>query len=329
MQQSLESFLEESGFTDIRSELARFFDSPSSYQMALEKRLVNHLSRKGKEAFKTNQNQALELFNRVLSLDPKNEEVISLLGRISRRRRALQVAGLLATSAALAGIIIVASRIFGDADPAISQDEALDANATLDAAAGQIDAAPDATVHNPAAVFDAATTAAIEPRPDPIRVRPDRPRKDVADAAPPEPARTFRLLITPRGSEYRVDGGAWTKLTQPSASLSLPSGPHTLSFRNDTCCQSEERSIRADQPGGRLNVNLRFLPASITPVCNVPGVRVQINQKNARLGIAATIPIERITGTESVDLRFFTSERIDHRTITVSANQEIEEPCKL
>src|SRR4029079_11439332 len=79
---ALEAYLEESGIaTDkITSELARYFKAPGPYEQALKERLVDHLSRRGQQLLADGeQAPALDVFDRVLTIDPKNEKVLAIL----------------------------------------------------------------------------------------------------------------------------------------------------------------------------------------------------------------------------------------------------------
>ncbi|HEX5058555.1 MAG TPA: serine/threonine-protein kinase, partial [Kofleriaceae bacterium] len=76
---ALEAYLDESGLaTDkVTSELARYFKAPASYEQALKERLVDHLTRRGQELLGNGeQAPALDVFDRVLTIDPKNEKVL-------------------------------------------------------------------------------------------------------------------------------------------------------------------------------------------------------------------------------------------------------------
>src|SRR5690606_9563898 len=108
---ALEGYLEESGLPadKVTSELARYFKAPASYELALKERLVDHLTRLGQKLLAAGeQPPALDVFDRVLTIDPKNEKVLGILDGLNRRARLKQVGiGLLAVSAmALGGYTI-------------------------------------------------------------------------------------------------------------------------------------------------------------------------------------------------------------------------------
>src|SRR5688572_27614577 len=87
---ALEGYLEESGIpTDkVQAELGRYFQAPPAYELALEERLVDHLTRRGQELLANDQRAAaLDIFDRILTIDANNEKVISILDRINRQTR--------------------------------------------------------------------------------------------------------------------------------------------------------------------------------------------------------------------------------------------------
>jgi hypothetical protein len=273
-----------------REELERFFAAPAAYQMALQQRLVDYLCERGKRLLPTKRARALELFNRVLSIDEDNDEVLSYLRRAGRRQRQWKIALGLFAAVLLAVLAVVAKERFAEESLAGS----------LDA----MDAAPaivmDAEAPVVTAVFDAAAPPVAAPSVDaapPDAARPIRnghtPRRKRIDAgvAIPSPAkRSFLLKLSPRGSEYRIGDGPW-KTTQGSAvTIQVPAGEQQISARNSSCCQEASKRIAADAKGGPLSMNLQFLPAQITPVCKEANVRVQSSPCRPWSCLAASSP---------------------------------------
>ncbi|HWU90023.1 MAG TPA: serine/threonine-protein kinase, partial [Kofleriaceae bacterium] len=87
---ALESYLEESGLAHdkVAGELARYFEGPAAYERALEDRLVDHLTRRGQTLLDDDDRAgALDVFDRVLTIEPDNEKVIAILEGINRRAR--------------------------------------------------------------------------------------------------------------------------------------------------------------------------------------------------------------------------------------------------
>ncbi len=326
MQQALEEYLEGSGFTDSKQELERFFAAPAAYQMALEQRLVGYLCERAKELLPSNRAKALELFDRVLSIDTQNTEVMAYLSEAGARERRFKIAGVLLGLVLLAGLAVVAKNKFASAGAAadVPDTDAQVLTVNPDAA---LTVTSDARV-TAMAVQDASTIPDATAKPDARRNH--VPRKRRADAGPSTAimeGNRYTLVLTPRASEYRIGGGPWIKAAGTRLSIGLPSGVTKVSARNTSCCQEATATLPDDAKNGEIKMNLRFLPALVTPSCGEPGVKVKVNGKRARLGQGATIPVIRITGTEQVRVKFISAEKVDEQIVKVRAKEAKEVQC--
>lgn len=363
MTAALEKYLNGSGLTEHSAELGRFFASPRGYEMALRERLLHHLRTRGEELCEGQPVVALELFNRVLTIDPDNAEVMAIIEHMSRRGRWLRV-GVLCAGLVLLGVVAwqVMRGLGGSPDPAAPTA----ANATLDAGSP-----PDASLYSmlPDDVpgpspgpspgrspdretgqgADASVVALVGPDPahagdassaggDPgvaehfdarkkHAARPPRPRV-ARDAAPAAALaeRTFTLRATPRDSEFRVDQGPWRSIDE-HATFRVGPGAHTLEIRNDECCHPANRTIGADWPGGDIPmIRLVFLPARITPRCPNRNVVVQIDGRITQLDR----PFDIFTGTlgrQEVEVTFI-GERTDTHRVKVKFNDAKDVTCR-
>src|SRR4051812_12012058 len=87
---ALEGYLEETGIAadKIVGELGRFFAAPAAYEQALRDRLIDHLSRRGQQLLASDdRSAALDVFDRILTIDPSNAKVLDILAGINRRKR--------------------------------------------------------------------------------------------------------------------------------------------------------------------------------------------------------------------------------------------------
>lgn len=330
MQQDLDTYLEGSGLEHGREELERFFDAPAAYQMALEKRLVDHLCERARRLLAKDRNQALELYNRVLSIDEDNEDVLAQIRQLGNRQRNYRIGAVILGAAALAGLAIVAKGRFA-ADAAKDPDAGLPADAMVadgptreigDAGAVRHDATPtnfgllgDASV-SPIPAADARTTS----------VR--RKRIDAGVIPQPVSRRSFELRITPKNSEYRLGNGPWTATSGGLARIEVGPGEKQVSARNPSCCQETSTTIAADAVGGPITMNLSFLPGKLTPKCDIPGIRASINGKPVSLGREMTIVIDSPLGTEAVTVEFFSKDQVDSHRIRVGARKEEVVTCR-
>ncbi len=160
--------------------------------------------------------------------------------------------------------------------------------------------------------------------------RPDqRPALDPPDAGliavPETPAlvRTYHVNVSPRRFEYRVgEQGPFRQVANGRVRVELGPGAHKIEVRNPACCESERIAIGADDPGERdLAVTLGYLPATIKPTCDRPGVSVQIDGRSARLGHKHTILFESSLGQRSVPVIFFDRQATAQRIVQVQYNQ--------
>jgi serine/threonine-protein kinase len=97
----LQAHLAEAGLTDVREELRAFFADPEAYEAGLPARLSAGLVASARAALAAGKtSRAMELWNRVLSLDPAHPEVLAALRRLEGRHR-LRGAALVAGGLAL------------------------------------------------------------------------------------------------------------------------------------------------------------------------------------------------------------------------------------
>ena len=310
MLKALESHLIDSGLKDHGGELARFFNAPASYEMALRARLLDALTRRGRSLLADNRVAALEMFNRVLTLEPDNQEVLAEIEALSRRRRGLRMVVIAVAALGCIGLALAARTLLaGDNEDGASPDAANAADASpsdaADAMAADAPAPPDAS----------ATTVDSAP-PDAQRLirtvhsdarRAPRPRADAAVQVVPVAARAFTLVVYPPHSEYRLGGGPWTKISGTEIAFTAAAAERSVDVRNRACC-GEVRKPLGDQ-GGTIDVTLAWLPGQITARCDQPGVHVQIDGKAARLDSAIAIPIgNNTTGYRTLEVAFFTDD---------------------
>lgn len=345
---ALERYCEGSGLSEYTKELARFFEAPGSYEMALRERLLDTLSRRGRESLEDNRVAALELFNRVLTIDPDNEDVLREINRASKRQRNLRVAALLGGVVLLGGIAVGAKMmLFGDSDGKAEPSAAViepDAGAAMappdpiDAAvevaqADPIDAASPAVDDTPDAAVKIARNPRINKRPIKRPGNGKKPKKLPPDAgaAKTEPAkRTITLVVSPRNSEYKVPGRTWTKIAGRRVTVEIPEGISGLQVRNTICCQTTGVPIPVRGAIGTRRVNLRFLPGAVTPTCSKPDIGVRVNKRSGRVGKPTTIPI-RSLGREQVTVEFFhrkdPTKYFRSRTVRVRYKQDVSVSC--
>jgi serine/threonine-protein kinase len=345
---ALERYLETSGIKDCREELARYFDAPVSYELALRPRVLDALSRRGRELLAVDQVAALDLFNRALTIDPENRDILDQVEQLSRRRRGARLAvlfgGVLVLVLVAYGIKLLwlpggpptasgdpARRVPGagapspaPGAPALLPARTGDAPAQDPAPAGQRDPHPSPPL--PGDAPPARPDAGPDGRPgrEPVTAHPPQPAHEhhpppAVDAGVPQPPsmRRFVLNVSPLRSEYRVDDGSWHPIPSGRAAFEVGPGAHVVEVRNTACCESDQQSIAADASGGMLDFTLGYLPATITPKCSLPGVGVQIDGRSARLDGNHPIFLTGSLGQRTVVVTFFNDQATDEHVVQV------------
>lgn len=337
---ALERYLADCGLEQPAAELARFFQAPGAYEVALRARLVDHLIRRGKAQLGSRQpsahSAALDAFDRVLTLDPGNAEVMSALDRVARRRRSTRAAAAVGALVALAGgwwgvqralrpraLMPEAPQLsvetpdrrsvaFDDPPPPPPPFRAGD-----DAAAGDPDAGGGL-------VEDGADAG-----PDPRADAGNGPRRDARPQ--PQPLPTLPpvvLIVSPANSEVRLGEGPWQRVPR-TLNIPLDTDSVRVTVRNDACCESQSKTLTRADAGSQVAISLDFLAAQIVPRCAVADVEVKVDGKLARLDSPASIPFGATTRTQRTVVVEFIGERIDRHEVTARPAEQQEVTCAL
>jgi eukaryotic-like serine/threonine-protein kinase len=330
---ALESYLEETGLqpAKVASELGRYFQAPAAYELALKERMIDHLTRCGQAHLaQDNRATALDVFDRVLTLDPTNPRVLEILDGIHRRkrRRVHLIAG-----AGAAVLAACAWMVHHNAQlpPAVAL-PLIDAPGAPPIPARRTDVAhielppiraadpvESPTVKSPAVPSDAAGPAT------------DR---GTAPAAPPPPDASpagiaTRIRVSPaKDSEYAIGGGPRKPVPDDGvirAELVAETEVHV--FNVTKCCQEESQVVK---PGADVIIVMPYLPGRVLPRCAAnPAAEVRIGGVAADLGVAFSVPIgDSIAETKTVAVEFL-GERVDPTPfkVTVEAGKIREVQC--
>jgi serine/threonine-protein kinase len=323
--------LDEVDLSDPRGELKRFFADPAAYEASLRERLLAALTRRARAELAARRTQAaLELMNRVLTIDPANDEVLGLLDSVERRRRVWRIGVLAAAGFALAGVATAAAHIVTRPDPvpppaaglpAVAQAAVAPAPPSAPAPRGvrKDDAKIEAAAAPPPAPAARPVHERAEPRPDPARPKRDEPPRAAVAAV-----RTFQLLPKPFNAQYSVDGGEFQPVRLDRATLELGPGPHAIRVRHELC-NDEEVHIGADDGGRDIQVRLPFKSSSLTPRC--PQAKV-ISVDGHPTDSGAPLPIVDFKASrKQVVVEFAVDGRIQKKTVDVVPGQPIEVKC--
>ncbi len=334
--EDLERFLAQVGILDARAELRRFFIEPEAYEASLRERLIGALTLAGKaELASKHTARALELWNRVLTIDPSNDTVLRLIDRLSRRRRlatVLTVAGALVVLGAggvLAWRELEAAQAAQEQVVPIAPPPAQTIPAPIVAVAAPPDAAPPApavaSVEPDAGTAGAPVAVATPPvEPSPRPARPERP-EPTPPVKPPQPVnqqpRSFRLVPLPRNAFYSVDGGPWQQVSMGGVDVALGPGRHEISFRHPLC-HDETVTISSSDSGRPLNVRLPWKRASVRAIC--PGASaILVDGKPAESGAALDVLDFNNVGKKNVVAEFMIGDGpLVRKQTTITAGDE-------
>jgi eukaryotic-like serine/threonine-protein kinase len=337
---ALEGYLEETGLAPdkVPSELGRYFQAPAAYELALKERMIDHLTRRGQAHLADDSRAAaLDVFDRVLTLDSSNARVLEILDGINRRKRrrthliAAAVAAVLATCAWM---------VHRNAEPPPATTlPAIDAPGNPPVSARRTDVAhielPPVRaadpVENPARpaipadAADPATDRAAAPTP------PGGDPRASATPRPPDAAVGIatRIRVSPaKDSEYAIGTGPRKPVPDDGViRIELAAETEIHVYNLTKCCQEESQVVK---PGADVTIVMPYLPGRLLPRCAVNlAAEVRIDGVAADLGAPFSIPIgDSIDETRTVTVDFL-GERIDPTPIkvTVEAGKMREVQC--
>ena len=327
---ALEGYLEESGVQHdkVVGELGRYFETPVAYELALKERIVDHLTRRGQQLLASEERAAaLDVFDRILTIDPHNARTLDILDGITRRKRLrtnLVAAGMVALlgvgawlthrraqpppSTAPPDMSIAAAASVPDTFERNTRVAYVEIPAALPVDAGVESSPADATAlagtARPALALDAAVLGAAPPVPTRIRVSPAKDAEYAIGTGPHKPVPDDGVIRLELTADAEVHAYSMTK-----------------------CCQEESKIVR---PGADVTIVMPYLPGRVLPMC--PGnlqVEVRIGGVSAHLGNLFSIPIGDSTDETKPVVVEFLGERVDPTPIkaTVTAGKTLEVPC--
>ena len=259
-------YLDESGLPSdkIAGELARYFKAPASYEQALKERLVDHADPRAASKLLDDDNRAgaLDVFDRVLTIDPENAKVLAILDRLNRRAR-------LKTGA------LAALGVARDRGRRVLRPRAAEAAAGRRAASRRRRRRSRRRGRSPSRTTIRRRRRAPTSRRAPgsavaIAAAPrdaDVDESDVDAAAAIEPT-VVTIRVLPH-SQFSLDGGAtWQKVTGHDFPVSVT---RSRDRRARARPAGDHRHTVHVEPGAKVvNAGQQFRPASITPRCASP-----------------------------------------------------------
>jgi serine/threonine-protein kinase len=320
---ALEGYLEESGIAadKVAGELARYFQAPVPYEQALRERLLDHLTRRGQALLAGgDQAPALDIFDRVLTIDPDNAKVLAILDGINRRQRLKTVLFVaLALFVIGGGGYLVHKR----SQPAPSAPAAPELSAIHIDPKTQIVEKVEAPPAPPPVIGPQLADAS------PVIVAPSHDAPEVTPTDAAEASFTTQVRVSPaKGVQYRVGAdGEWLAVPDDGR-IELTLAQPTRVYVHDTtgCCQDDDKLI--DAHGGRFDINA--LPAQVIPRCpGHPKALVNVAGMSGNVDDKFPIPFGKSIVREKRVKVEFLDANLDSTPIevTVEPAKEVEATC--
>ena len=323
---ALESYLEESGVVPdkVPAELGRYFQDPATYELALEERLIEHLTRRGQELLdRDDRAAALDAFDRVLTIDPDNAKVIGILDSINRRTR-LKLG-------AFAGVFAVVMGACAFTIHRRSQVTELQPPAGTPVGSWP---APGPSVHlayePPAPPPDEGLDAGVPADDAGFAGTGSQGGSGAApppgvDAPPAVEAADLRVTVSPaQGSEVRFGEGEWAAVPAGGLIVRPIDRAMTITARNP-CCEMVGKEVRVGQP--EVVLDMMFKPGRVLALCDAAEVTVQIDEKSAPLGKPTPIWFDGTLDSKTAKVTFIGRDKVDTRTVQVRSGKTTEVRC--
>ncbi len=324
---ALEAYLEESGIVadKIPAELARYFEAPVAYEQAFEIRLVEHLTTRGAKLLAANERaQALDIFDRLLTIDPQNEKVLAILDGINRRRRMQQAmlgAGAVAIVAFCAYMVHRKNRPIDVEmiDPPGGSWYVFDRSPVRDVVKEQPSVLPaDAAVDDAVLAIHEDTKTAAPP--DAVAVVPP-------DATPANIEFELTIKVFPRNAEITI--GDLPPVVANGVVKQTLDHAVTVRATHPKCVEQVQQIAYGQQD---LSIQLEYKAGSIVPKCAKGStIDVLVDGKPAQLGQRAPIfwGKSELTDTKRIVVAFTIDGRsIPAKTVIVGAAESVEVTCE-
>ncbi|MEO6776556.1 MAG: serine/threonine-protein kinase [Kofleriaceae bacterium] len=333
---AIEAYLEESGIQPdkVPAELARYFQAPASYEEALKTRLVDTLTRSGTAKLETDDRSgALDVFDRVLTIDPANEKVLAILDRLNRRAR-VKTAALAVAGCCVLVIGGYAIHVKDKPPPAGAPN--------INAATMGSDREHDEHVVHESRPLDAPPQlAAIAPdaRPE-VAVR--RDARAMTTVAAPDlhevQGITDAGALEPTNVEITVLGHSSYRLDKHGDFISIPDRVLRLSIDHPTDLEIQNPftvpfGVHLEPGAKNLVARQPFRPITITPSCTAPDATVMVDGQLAALGQNKTLLFDAYASSSerrvSVVFTGGKSGKADEHELELKAGEAVEVKCDL
>ena len=303
LREDLLDFLQDAELHEPRRELGAYFPEPKKYSQELQERVVEALSQKGRQAMRRRQvPRALDLFNRVLCVDPTNKDVLATLDGLHRRQRRLRIISVLV----LILLLLTGGYMANRAWPELAQG-LLAASDTGGETAGTEGVTGDAAPLRPD-VAARVRDAALDTLPWPDQRRPDQQKKEPRPPAkmPSAPPQVVELRPIPQRVSIWLDKQKLGDFGPDLRAVAIPGrGNHELVLRNEACFDRVIRIKQGQRLVSPMQVKLRWKPAQLVVITRpVPDANVVVGGNVYRAGEPIPIQIPDYSNNGRAEIRF-------------------------
>jgi eukaryotic-like serine/threonine-protein kinase len=305
LEDDLMQFVRAAGIDNPGEVIARYLQGTRAFSASFRSRIIEAETALGQQAMKSGDvPRAMDAFNRVLAIDERNEQVLSLVQNLGRRQKLRKVSTWAMAVISLACVVAVLfnARFGGQAadgpesNSGKSTEPAKSDNGTVgtkDVApnmsgpaqpGGEPGKSPDTKTPQPeqiaqpsAAGADAKTGRPTAPKPEPPQAQPQPP-------IDPNALRHVVLRPIPANVSIGIDGAPLQAFGPSFRSVELKPGPHVFAFQGALdCCIDEQITVNIPPGQGSyvLAHRLRFRAANLFVASNTPA-NVVVDEGKAR-----------------------------------------------
>jgi hypothetical protein len=135
----------------------------------------------------------------------------------------------------------------------------------------------------------------------------------------------IRVRVVPAaGSEIRFGDGDWALVPPDGVVVRSIDRAMTVTARNP-CCEIVGERVRVGQ--AELDLDMRFKPGRVVPICDAPDTAVQIDDRSVQLGKPTPIWFPGTLDTKTAKVTFIGSDKVDNQTVNVRSGMTTEVKC--
>jgi eukaryotic-like serine/threonine-protein kinase len=297
LEEDLMAFVRAAGIDNPGEVIARYLQGTRAFSASFRSRIIEAETALGQQAMKAGDvPRAMDAFNRVLAIDERNEQVLSLVQNLGRRQQLRRVSTWVMAVVSLGCVVaVLLNAQIGGKGVFTSDNDATAAKKADPVAPGDVNGGgPNATPKQPAEKQPAVPTTKPETVAQPTAADAAENKSGKAAATkveqpPPPPVdpnapRHVVLRPFPANVSIGIDGAPRQPFGPSFRSVDLKPGTHVFSFEGALeCCINEDITVNIPPGPGSYVVThrLRYRPANLIVASNTPA-NVVVDDGQAR-----------------------------------------------